>query len=189
MGKKIVCIDPGHGQPWPGAVYANILESDFVLNIAEKLAAEIQKRDYIVARTRHAKEALFDSKDKLNQDLLMRTRIANIFNADIFISIHFNAFQNHRASGIETWHFYQSSKGKRLAENIQSQLVANFQMRDRGVKETSKFVVLKKTIMPAILIELGFITSPDDRKILTSADYPELAARAIADGIDNYFNG
>ncbi|AZR74344.1 hypothetical protein BBF96_13670 [Anoxybacter fermentans] len=184
---RIICIDPGHGKPWPGAVFGFIKESEFVLNIAAHLAGELQKRGYFVVKTRYSNFALVSEREKLVEDLNTRAQIANMFKANIFISLHFNAHENHAANGVESWYFQGSVKGRHLAECIQNQLIKKFKMRNRGIKGTNKLIVLRKTLMPAVLIELGFISNPKDREIMASSDYPQNAACAIADGVDSYF--
>ncbi|AZR72542.1 hypothetical protein BBF96_03570 [Anoxybacter fermentans] len=180
--KRIICIDPGHGEPWPGAVFGDIKESEFCLDVGNFLSRELQRRGHIVVQTRYTSSAIVPGR--LTEDLTRRAEIANQIEADIFLSLHFNSHPNHEANGVETWYFKHSTKGRYLAELIQNQLIKKFKMRNRGIKGSRGLIVLKKTLMPAVLIELGFITNPRDRNIMTASVYPERVACAIADGVE-----
>jgi N-acetylmuramoyl-L-alanine amidase len=109
----------------------------------------------------------------VSNSLYQRTSVANRSNADIYLSLHFNAY-NRKASGIET--YYLSNSGRQIAVPIQKALVHHLQLPDRGTKLGESFFVLRKTTMPAILIETCFCDSLSDM-----SSYEKLGAKKVAD--------
>lgn len=122
--------------------------------------------------------------------LSTRVRVANTSGADIYVSIHANAFDGkfdgNDPEGVETYHYPTSSKGKKLANTIHKHLIQGTKQKNRGVK-TANFYVLKHTKMPAVLIEAGFMDSPNEIKLLLSDAFREEVATEIAKGICEYF--
>jgi N-acetylmuramoyl-L-alanine amidase len=116
-----------------------------------------------------------------------RVKKANDANADIFVSIHCNAFEDPNVKGTETYHYTKSKKGKKLATPVQKELVKALGTKDRGVKEGT-FYVLKYTKMPAILTEVAFISNKSEEAMLKKKKTQDKAAQAIKKGIDTYFS-
>ena len=177
---KIV-LDPGHGGRDPGAVdgidpaegeYIHTREADLALILAILLRPLLGSNEVVL--TREADVTL---------PLASRVALANQEQADLFVSLHFNAAKNTAARGIET--LYHTS-GKRLAELIQAQLVKELGGVDRGVKRRTDLYVLKHTNCPAVLVELGFLTNPESEVKLNSVSYLTMAARAIAQAVNLY---
>lgn len=112
---------------------------------------------------------------------------ANLNDVDLFVSIHCNA-ATPAAKGTECFCYPGSRLGKRLATNIQRQLIEAINTYDRGVKEAN-FTVLKNTNMPACLVEIAFISNPEEAEMLKSAVWQDIIARAIARGITDYIEG
>jgi len=176
---KKIAIDPGHGGTDSGAVGpTGVNEKDVNLQIALKLKAKLEAQGYTVVMTRETDEKV-SLEDRVNK--------ANDANADIFVSIHCNAAENSNAKGTETYHYPGSTKGEKLATEVQGELVEALDTNDRGVKEGT-FYVLKNTKMPAILTEVAFISNPDEEAMLNEEETQETAAQAIKDGIDAYFS-
>ena len=150
-----ICIDPGHGGYDPGAVNHNVgvTEKALSLKIAALLGGELASRGYDVFFTRELDTFI---------PLGFRTKIANNEKADLFISIHLNAAADPAAQGIETWYYEGSRESERLAAIVQRELKDQFLAKNRGIKSTRGFYVLKHTAMPAILVETGFITNDHD---------------------------
>jgi N-acetylmuramoyl-L-alanine amidase len=113
---------------------------------------------------------------------LNRAGIANGLEADLFISIHCNAGGG---KGVETYCFQKESKGEQFAKGVQSRLAEVTGLYDRGVK-TAGFVVIKETLMPAILVETAFIDREEDLKFLASKDGQNKLSTAIAKGVYDY---
>lgn len=173
-----IMIDPGHGGSDPGAVNEklNIDEKQLNLSVAQKLYEELGNKGYNVAMTRYD-----DSFVELD-DIAKK---ANEFNADVFISIHHNSGDNPATKGIETY-FYQSGDSKAFLDYIHKNLISESKAIDRGKKEAA-FVVIKKTYMPAVLLELGFITNEGEVKKNNSPAYQDILVKGISKGVDEYF--
>lgn len=179
-GRVIVVIDPGHGGPDPGAVgIGNIYEKNIVLDISRQVAAILQQQGVQVVMTR---------SDDRDLDLEPRVQIAERANASAFVSIHANAISMSRpdVNGLETY-YYVSGLG--LAQAIHSSILqSGLGMRDRGVRQ-ARFYVLRRTSMPAVLVETGFVTGAEDAPRLADPNFRARMAVAIARGILNYFQG
>ena len=180
---KTICIDAGHGGTDSGAVdpiqtskgdKINTLEKVLNRKVADKTIKKLKELGFKVIETRAG-----DTTMSLND----RVKIANNANVDMFISIHFNA-ASPGAHGIETFK-YRNTKNPvshKLAENVHKQLIQNTKLYDRGVKE-SGFYVIKYTNMPAILVELGFITNDKEEKTINDNKFLEKCANSIVNGI------
>ncbi len=174
-----ICIDPGHGGRDPGAVGPNgLLEKDIVLLVALRLKHLLKERSEVVL-TRSGDEYV---------SLGERVRIANIAQADLFVSVHCNSAEINTAHGVETFHHPTSRKGIELAEAIQPELIHYSGLVDRGVKYAN-FQVLRETIMPAVLVELAFINNPSEEVLLGDRVFRAKCAVAIAAGIRSYEEG
>lgn len=172
-------IDPGHSGPVePGACAAGVHEADINLAVARFLDAEMKLRGWDAELTRNGPVG--------DQELDWRCDKANDGEANVFISIHCNSCANTDAEGTETCYFPGSSKGLALAETVQRYLVDALLTEDRGVKEKN-FYVLRKTVCPAILVELAFLSNAVDRQMLTDPLEQWRAAAAIATGVEKYF--
>ena len=118
-------------------------------------------------------------------ELYQITTTSNQFGADLFVSIHCNAADSREAKGTETYCYSRGGKGERLARYIQSQIVNSLGTVDRGVK-TANFYVLKNTNCPAVLVEIAFISNPDDEALLANAGKRDEFARGVARGVTDY---
>lgn len=170
MKIRRICIDAGHGGKDAGAVNKNYREKDAALQIALMLGEELLARGHEIMFTREEDEFV---------ELEERCRISNLYECDIFVSIHLNSVANNPdAYGIETWCYRVPTK---LAKAVQSEL-AKLTDKDRGVK-TANYYVLKHTKAPAILVECGFISNEVECKKLFEPDYQHEIAVAIANGL------
>ncbi|MEO1792934.1 MAG: N-acetylmuramoyl-L-alanine amidase, partial [Cyanobacteria bacterium J06629_19] len=173
-GRFTVVLDPGHGGRDPGAVGINGLQEKQVVNdITPQVAAILRQQGVNVVLTR--------SSD-VEVDLAPRVQIAERANASIFVSIHANAISMSRpdVNGLET--FYSSAAGQRLANTVHSTVLSEMGMRDRRVR-SARFYVIRRTSMPAILVETGFVTGAEDAPNLADPAWRERMSRAIARGI------
>lgn len=182
IGKYKVVIDPGHGGSDPGAVGINGLrETNIVLEVSLKVAHLLNQKGVNTILTRNSEITL---------DLQPRVSKANTSKADAFVSIHANATRGKKreVNGVETY-YYSGYKGYNLAKNIHKQLLnAAYKSPDRGIRK-SRFYVIRKTSMPAVLVELGFVTGFNDAELLRQKSYREKMAFAISTGILNYLRG
>lgn len=170
-----VCIDAGHGGKDSGAGGASVAEKWITLDVARRVADKLRNSAIEVVLTRD--EDYF-------VELAERANISNRANADIFISIHCNS-AGESARGTEVWTYPGEKQDRRLAEDILRKLVERTGFRDRGVKEEN-FAVLRLTRCPAALVELGFISNPQEEQIMKTFDYQDQASTAIVEGIKEF---
>lgn len=172
----IIVINPGHapgGNPDPGAVSpSGTRESDITAAVSYLVSDYLQRYGYT---------APVVQSDSLSEIC----SFANNLNADLFISIHCNAAENREANGAETFHAPGSERGERLARAIQIQIVNDLPVTNRGVK-TAGYYVLTNTDMPAVLVELAFISNTWDEQLLIDTDRQADFASAIVSGILDY---
>ncbi|OJV66367.1 MAG: hypothetical protein BGO41_02720 [Clostridiales bacterium 38-18] len=174
----LIVIDAGHGGKDPGAVGSKAQEKDLTLRAAKLLESELQKLGFKTYMIRAVDEyvGLYD-----------RPAIANELDADLFVSIHINAFTNGTASGVEVLYGDESmSSDKGLASAIQTELVKSLGAVDRGIGYLPRLVVLQESKMTSVLAELGFITNSAEQDKLMSESYLKKAAEAMAKGIVNF---
>lgn len=114
-----------------------------------------------------------------------RSEMANEYGADVFVSIHQNAYENSSANGLETYYHINKGEHKPLSSEVQTNAIKETGAKDRGVKNAN-FTVLRDTTMVSSLIECGFITNPEESEKLASEEYQEKLATAIANGIEEY---
>lgn len=172
----IVILDAGHGGSDPGSVVGGIKEKDINLQIADKLKELLEARGIAVILTRQGDVPLA---------LEERTACANNHNAQLFVSVHCNFYDDDTSvRGFEAF-YYQDEQAKSLATAITSDLAATGQVKTRNVKKDS-FVVLKNTTMPAILLEMGFLTNEAERQKLCTDEYQQMLAEVIASRIARF---
>ena len=181
QNKFSVVIDPGHGGPDPGAVgIGGIRETDVVLEVSKIVKELLSEKGIKVSLTR---------KSEVDLDLPPRVSFANNIDADVFVSIHANASRGKRKdiNGLETF-YYRGWKGRLLAKGIQKQILrVSPGSPDRGVKQ-GRFYVIKNTRMPAVLVEIGFLTGRLDARRLEKNSHRKRIAYAIAKGILEYLS-
>lgn len=177
LAGKVIVIDPGHGGMDPGAVgiSGRTLEKYNVIWIARDLKALLEKAGAKVIMTREGDNYL---------SLDARARLANQRGAHIFVSIHNDANLNRQIRGTTTYLYDAASRP--LAASVQRELVRALGSNDIGVRQ-APFYVIRKTQMPAILVEVGFMTNVNEEKLLVDPSYRLRAARGIYHGIVNYF--
>ena len=178
-----ICLDPGHdGMIDPGAVGpAGTTEAEVTMSVCQLLQTLLEQAGHEVILTRSGPDAGV-------YELYPRVAIANYNAADLFVSVHCNSFSNPLAHGAETWYTEGSVAGKTLAQAIQDNLIAYLGLANRGVKSTAqeRLYVLLNTAMPAVLVEIAFISNPEEEALLASGAWQQQAANAIAAGISQY---
>lgn len=189
LSDKVIMVDPGHGGYDPGAVRAGILEKNINLQIAFKLKAMLEEKGVKVLLTRNGDYNLavagLHKREAHRYDLGKRLEMANQASACLFVSIHSNCVYNRSQQGAEVFYHYESEKGKLLAESIQNELRTISGMRKRVVK-TSNCYILRNARMPAVLVEVGYLSNQEERKNLLKSEYQEQIAQKICGGIINY---
>ncbi len=192
---KIIVLDPGHGAPDGGAVgYAGTVESGLNLAVAKKLKSQLEKRGYTIIMTRTDENGLQTNKsesirEKKREDMNERLRIINNSEADLFVSIHMNLFRDKKYRGAEVIYADKFENSLLLAELIQAELKAiDPENQTRQVKKhDGSIFLLKNAEIPAVLVECGFISNPEEEKLLKDKDYQYRVACAICDGITEYY--
>jgi N-acetylmuramoyl-L-alanine amidase len=186
LAGKAICLDPGHGGSDPGALGpTGTLEKDNTLAIALLLKEKLERNGAIVIMTRDADADAAHAGATVNQELGARVDVANQAEADLFISIHNDSFSSTTAAGTTTFH-YGNKESMNLASLVQRSLSETLGTKNRGSRFAS-FYVLRYTNMPAILIEVAFISNPVEEMLLASVDGRDNAADSICEGILKYF--
>ena len=182
-GKLLVMIDPGHGGRDPGAIgLGGLQEVDVILPVAKRLASILESKGIATKLTR-------DSDYYVGLD--ERVALSNRYDATIFVSIHANSIDGRPdVNGLET--YYYGSEGSKLAEvvhrNVLSTVTAKgFYLGDRNTR-SARFLVLRKSRVPAILVETGYLTNEAEVARLRRDDYRAIEAEGIAKGIIEYLS-
>lgn len=185
---KIITIDPGHGGSDSGAVGPNgYTEKEGTFAISQKVASILNQSGAKVVMTRDSDVDVYGPNAFARNELQARVDVGNNANSDIFVSIHCNAFVNPAANGTQTFYYGSSYQGQRLAQSIQEKMIEANGLRDRGIS-TCNFYVVKHSYMPAVLIETAFITNYDEEALLSDDEWQTTMAKAIAEGINEYFS-
>lgn len=176
-----VCIDPGHGGSQPGAAgKGGTLEKDITLAVALKVRKLLESQGVAVVMTRDTDK---DVRTKTQpNELQARCDVANNAKVDYFVSIHCNAAEDSRAHGTETWYSKKDIKSQVLANTIQKELIKQVKLTDRGVK-VGNYYVTNSTKMPAVLVELAFISNPEEEKLLKDEAFQWRCALGITNGL------
>ncbi len=180
-----IYIDQGHNPSGfnTGAVGNGLREQDITYTVGQELADLLrQNGNFTVRLSRPTPETQLGSSN--SGSLVARVQDANSWGADYFISIHTNAADNPAANGSEVLVYRASGSAYQLAENISRALYETTGLRERGVIERPGLYVLRRTQMPAVLVELGFITNPQNAALMESR--PDLFAEGIYRGLLSY---
>lgn len=190
-----VCLDPGHVGFDSGAVNRStgLREADVTLAVMFKLARYLANAGITVVYTRTGQDVK-PRPANLKADLALRCKVANDSGADLFVSIHCNSAENPAAQGFEVYTAPGQGKADLAAEAIVNAWESTFKrpavrkdLSDGDSDKEANFYVLLHTHMPAVLVELAFISNPDEERLLRDLTFQEKAAQAIAQGIVSYF--
>lgn len=185
ISKKVIILDAGHGGFDPGKVGKNnLLEKDINLSITKKLQTYLEQSGSFILNTRTDDTSLSDKK---REDLKARKIIASNSDADLFISIHQNSFPKENVKGAQVFYYEGSKESEKLAHFIQKRLKSLDINNNRNAKANKQYYLLKKTTVPAVIIECGFLSNKEESEKLNSKDYQEKVAWAIYLGILDYF--
>jgi N-acetylmuramoyl-L-alanine amidase len=185
QGKRVICIDPGHGGMDSGAVNSGmkLCEKEITLAVAKNLSNLLVAEGWnvVLTRTSDRDVSYYGSTD--SEELSARVRVAHDMKADILVSIHCDAATNQMVRGIST-HWYKESDYA-LAKALHDKMIEQMDNRDRKLHQ-NRFYVLTGSTMPASLVEIAFITNSEDGANLNTPAYREKIAHALADGITTY---
>ena len=175
-GRVVVMIDPGHGGKDPGAIgIGGLQEKDVILPISLRVAQILEQNGV---------QAILSRNSDYFVSLKGRVDMAERANAALFVSIHANSVGLSRpdVSGLEVYYY---NSGYNLAQDVRRSVLSSVNVRDRRVRK-ARFYVLRKSSMPAILVETGYVTGREDAAKLASPQYRDQMAQGIANGILNY---
>lgn len=187
--KAHIVLDPGHGGFDPGKVgTAGTLEKDINLAISLKLKEILVKSGYTVTMTRQKDEALCEenaSRKKVS-DLNTRLDLIQKEEPELTVSIHQNSYSA-GTKGAQVFYYSQSEDGHRLARVLQETLKEEIGDGNHRVeKANDSYYMLKKAKGPFVIVECGFLSNPEEEKLLNSEDYQKKMAKALAEGIEKF---
>jgi len=192
LSGKIIYLDPGHGGPDGGAGDKEAMEKDIALNVSHKLRDYLQEQGALVMMTREDDTDLAESGTKglsrrKTEDLKKRLKIINESEADLFLTIHLNAIPSPRWRGAQTFYAPHLTENKRAAKFIQDELVVSLENTDREAKIIQNIYLLKHAKKPGALVEIGFLSNPEERRNLQKDEYQTMVAEAIYRGVLRFF--
>lgn len=185
---KIIYIDPGHGGLDPGALYKTINEKDINLEISKKIEESLTRQGAIVYMTRYGDYDLSANNtiNRKRSDLSRRSNIINRSNCDLYLSIHLNAETSSTWRGGQMFYDDINTKNKQIAEIFQK-LFKEKLNSNREYKKVNDLYLQKRVKVPGILIEVGFLSNPNDRYLLKQDSYQSKVADVITEGVIEYF--
>ena len=190
-----IVLDAGHGGEDGGAQGNGLIEKDLNLDITLRVATLLRKQGVNVVLTRETDVLLYDKNSdyegkKKYQDVRKRLEIANSCENPVLVSIHMNYFSQTKYSGLQVWYSKNDSRSKILANLIQSNVKSTLQENNtRAIKEaTSSIFLLHNATFPAVLIECGFLSNPDEAHALGDANYRQDLANTIFHSIMTYIS-
>lgn len=190
--KRVVVIDVGHGGKDPGKVGVNqVLEKDINLQVALKLEKFLQQSDLMVILTRRDDGGLYDedADNKKVQDMRRRIQLIEEVNADLVVSIHQNSYKDGSVRGPQCFFYNGSEEGEKIAGLLQEQLNEGLEVeRPREAKANDSYYMLKKSTVPTVIAECGFLSNQEEALLLENEVYQEKLAWNLYLGIQRYFN-
>lgn len=190
QSKKIIVIDSGHGGVDSGKVSVlGDYEKDINLDIARKLKDMLIASGYEVIMTRSDDEGLYNvgSSNKKSDDMKKRCSIINNSGAVLAVSIHQNSYNSESVKGAQVFYYGKSDKGRILAEEIQNVMKKQLDKDNkRSAKSNNSYYLLKKTEIPLVIVECGFLSNYEEAAKLSEDEYQKKVAKAIYTGIQQY---
>lgn len=185
---RIIFVDPGHGGRDPGTMHGKIKEKDIVLEISKQLHDKLSEKGAIVYMTRETDEDLSSQWDerKKRGDLYRRILMYKKYDAELYLSIHINYYNNTKESGAEVLYNPINSENKKIGELLMNNFKTALGTK-RVLKKTDLYMY-KNTTVPGVLIECGFLSNPNERYLLQKESYQKKLAKIITDSVVSYFN-
>lgn len=188
-----IILDAGHGGEDPGAVDNNLREKDLNLAITQRLAEYLALSDCRVVLTRSDDRLLYNNGEESRKkyyDLHNRLKIAESYPNAVFISIHMNKFPLATCKGLQIFYSENHSESRTLAEQLQQASHILQPNNQRLIKSDNKKIFLLKYLqMPAVLIECGFLSNPEEALALSDEAYQDQLAFSLYCGISAYLEG
>lgn len=184
---KIITLDAGHGGSDPGAIGSDgTKEKNITLAITKMVKEILEQKGAKVYMTRTTDVDVFGPNASDAEELQARVNVGEKYNSDMFVSLHINSSVNKNVGGFSTYYYPKTDNDLRLAKNIQNKLAANFGVDDLGVRQAN-FYVIKRISMPAVLVEMCFISNEKELTLMKGQWFQKKTARLIAEGIEKYF--
>ena len=194
VSNKVVIVDAGHGTPDEGAESSNgTKEAELNLKIALKLQKLLEQSGCTVLLTRSDENAIYDAesnsiREKKVSDIHNRVKLGNESSSDIFVSIHLNKIEQQQYSGWQTFYKANNEGSKKLATCIQNSLNEAMQKaNNRKPAQLNTVYLMKHVEIPISIVECGFLSNPEEEKLLQTDEYQERLAWGIYIGITDYF--
>lgn len=186
---KVIYIDPGHGGKDPGAIYKDIYESNINLEISLKLRDTLEKKGAIVLLTRDGDYDLSinNAVNRKRSDLSRRANVINNSQCDIYLSIHLNSISSSTWSGIQVFYDDANERNEKIAKMFQDYFKKELNTK-REYKELTDRYMYKRITRPGILIEVGFLSNPNDRYLLQKKEYQYKFSNIVLHILEDYFN-
>lgn len=184
---KTIYIDPGHGGIDSGTTYKNIYEKDINLIISKKIEKYLTSMGATVYLTRETDKDLSTTTiNRKRSDLANRAYLINKSNANMYISIHLNYISNSKWQGLQIFYNNKNKENAIIASKLTTYL-KEYTSNIRDPKKENIYYMYKRINVPGVLIELGFLSNPNDRYRLTRDEYQEKLAQNIALSIEKYY--
>jgi N-acetylmuramoyl-L-alanine amidase len=186
----VIAIDPGHGGPDPGATRGNLLEKDVVLDLGLRLQELLASAGAVTHMTRTSDTDLADQNTSISggrkrRDISRRVELINEWQPDLALSIHVNAIDSSRWRGAQVFYPPNDPEAERLAEAIQGSLTKVLKNTTREAK-VGDYRVLNDSKYPTVLVEVGFISNPEEAALLKQEDYRQQITWAIYLGLQDW---
>lgn len=185
-GGTVIVIDSGHGGNDPGKIGVNdAKEKDINLEISKKVESKLKKAGIEVVMTRKDDTTLANDSDtnKKVQDMKARVKIINDTKPVVAVSIHQNSYEDADIHGAQVFYYSHSQTGANMAELMQKALLAVDKDNTRQAKANDTYYLLKRTEVPTIIVECGFLSNPEEAEKLVTKEYQTEIADAIVQGI------
>ncbi|SMD13125.1 N-acetylmuramoyl-L-alanine amidase [Sporomusa malonica] len=188
LKNKVIAIDPGHGGSDPGAIGpSRYQEKTVTLAVSQNVRTLLEKAGARVIMTRQDDRDVYGPNATAVDELKARSTAANNRKADVFLSIHADAFSNPTVGGTSTYYYQKTRFDSMLASSLQTSLIQAGNLQDRRANPAN-FYVIKRTRMPAALVELAFISNPNEEKLLSSPEFQQKMSLGIVQGLERFFN-
>ncbi|OLO27136.1 N-acetylmuramoyl-L-alanine amidase CwlD [Alkalihalophilus pseudofirmus] len=194
LSGKVIILDPGHGGPDGGAVSKDgLLEKDVTLDISLELRDYLQEAGALVLMTREEDRDLADSdikkiRQRKVQDLKRRVELINGSDGDMFVSIHLNAIPSPKWKGAQTFYNRTIEENEYIAKFVQDEIRRNLENTHRVAKPIGNVYLIKQAVTPGVLVEVGFLSNPEEAELLETEKYQQKVAASIYQGILRYYS-
>lgn len=191
LSGKIIILDAGHGGPDGGANVQSVLEKEIALKVTLKIRDFLQEQGALVIMTREDDGDLADEntkgiRNRKREDLQNRVKMINNSEADLFLSIHLNAIPSGRWKGAQTFYTRRYEENEQVAKFIQAEIRRNLENTDREARPIENVYLMRNAQKPGALVEIGFLSNPEDRGNLLKETYQEKIAASVYKGILRY---